>query len=296
VKKTIKREPQATTKKKQAGVSEGEPLQGRFTSMKLTRVLSMAVISIIAITLTVSARAEIYNISTASALITPAFRGEAGTTWFGWNEGQFFGQPVPSSTSRILNNPTTSNGTIGLTGVEFYQNDRASGNFTMIGSSVGNIYTGSGAIGKQAAATLVAPMAAGGVDGFTTIVIQGRTTTAGGFSSLESLIANYPRFSTINGISAEFLITGNAANQGQWWAQYEIPGYSSSYTIGMDFLGGTGTTPISIASLTVDTYWSATGYADVQAIPEPETWMLAGFGILAMFGTRFFQKRNPRIS
>ncbi len=242
------------------------------------------------------AQAEIYNLSTASALIAPSFRGEAGTTWFGWDEGSFFGQPVPASASRILNNPATSNGTIGLAGVEFFQNDRASGNFTMIGSSVGNIYTGIGAIGKQAAATLVAPMAAGGADGFTTIVIQGRTTTAGGFSSLESLIANYPVFSTINGISPEFLITGNAANQGQWWAQYEIPGYAPSYTIGLEFPGGTGTTPISIAALSVDTYWSTSGYADVQAIPEPGTWVLGCIGTLAVFGIRFLRRSHPENS
>jgi hypothetical protein len=176
-----------------------------------------------------------------------------------------------------------------MTGVEFYQNDRNNSPFVMIGSSVGNIYTGSFAIGKQASATLVAPMAAGGTDGFTTIVIQGRTTPAGGFSSLESLIANYPVFSSINGISPEFLIAGNAANQGQWWAQYEIPGYAPSYTIGITFPGGNGTTPISIAGMSVDTFWSASGYADVQAIPEPQTWLLCGFGVLAVVGARFFR-------
>jgi hypothetical protein len=245
-----------------------------------------------ALAFSTSARAEIYNISTASALIVPAFRGDAGTTWFGWNEGQFFGQPVPASTSRILNNPATSNGTIGLSGVELYQNDRDSGTFVVIGSSGGNIYTGAGAIGKQAYATLVAPMAAGGVDGFTTIVIQGRTTTAGGFSTLESLIANYPLFSDINGIAPDFVITGNAANQGQWWAQYDIPGYAPSYSIGITFPGGTGTTPISIAGLTVDTYWSATSYADVQAIPEPKTWATVGMGVCLLLGGRLLRYRK----
>jgi hypothetical protein len=238
------------------------------------------------------ANAVTYDITTASGLFEPMFRGNSNTTWFAWNEGNFFGQPVPATTSRILNNPATSNGTSGMTGVEFYQNDRNNSPFVMIGSSVGNIYTGSFAIGKQASATLVAPMAAGGTDGFTTIVIQGRTTPAGGFSSLESLIANYPVFSSINGISPEFLIAGNAANQGQWWAQYEIPGYAPSYTIGITFPGGNGTTPISIAGMSVDTFWSASGYADVQAIPEPGTWVLGCLAMFGLAGIRLLRRRN----
>ncbi len=242
-----------------------------------------------------TARAEVYDLTVATSLYAPSFRGEADTTWFGWNEGQFFGSPVPGPSLRILNNPATSNGTIGLTGVELYQNDRASGNFTMIGSSVGNIYTGSGPVGKQAAATLVAPMPVGGVDGYSTIVIQGRTTTAGGFSTIESLISNFPVFSSINGVSPSFVITGNAANQGQWWAQYEIPGYAPSYSIGLTFPGGSGTTPISIAGLTVDAYWSATGYADVSAVPEPETWALGILGLVTVIAWRAVRARDKQI-
>ena len=238
------------------------------------------------------ANAVTYDITTASGLFEPMFRGNSNTTWFAWSEGSFYAKPVPPENSRILNNPVTSNGTLGLTGVEFYQDDRSSSTFVMIGSSGGNIYTGQGAIGKQAAATLVAPLAAGGSDGFTTIVIQGRTITAGGFSSLESLIANYPVFSSINGISPEFLIAGNAVNQGQWWAQYEIPGYASSYTIGITFPGGTGTTPISIAGMSVDTFWSASGFADVQAIPEPGAWTLLAFGLMGLWGFGFFKRKR----
>lgn len=243
-----------------------------------------------------TARAEVYDLTVATSLYAPSFRGQADTTWFGWNEGKFFGSPVPSSGSRVLNNSATSNGTIGLTGVEFYQNDRASGNFTMIGSSAGNIYTGSGPIGKQAAATLVAPMAAGGVDGYSTIVIQGRTTTAGGPATIQSLLANYPVFSSINGVSPSFVISANAANQGQWWAQYEIPGYASLYSIGLTFPGGSGTAPISIAALTVDTHWSATGYVNVSAVPEPGTWALGIGGLLAVVGWRVVRAREEQAS
>jgi hypothetical protein len=237
-------------------------------------------------------QAEIYNLSTASALFAPAFRGDSNTTWFGWDEGRFFGQTVPASSSRILNNPATSNGTSELSGVELYQNDRNNSPFVMIGSTSGNIYTGSGPVGKQASATLVAPMAPGGAEGFTTIVIQGRTTAAGGPSNIQTLLGNYPVFSDINGTAAQFTIAANSVNQAQWWAQYDLPGYSATRTIGMTFNGGTGTFPISIAQMTVDTFWSPTGYANVQAIPEPQTWILAGLGALAVVCTRFIRPKK----
>jgi len=239
-----------------------------------------------------SSKATVYDITTSAGLFEPLFRGEANTTWFGWNEGQFFGQPVPASSSRILNNPVTSNGTFGLTGVQFYQNDRNSSPFVMIGSSAGNIYTGSGPIGKQAAATLVAPVAAGGADGFTTIVIQGRTTAAGGPASILTLLGNAPVFSDINGTAAQFTIAANKSNQGQWWAQYNLPGYSANQTIGMTFNGGNGTFPISIAQMTVDTFWSPTGYANVSAIPEPGVFGLALCGLLSVAGWRFCYRKK----
>jgi hypothetical protein len=239
-------------------------------------------------------RAIIYDLTQQSGLVSPSFRGQANSTFFGWNEGQFFGQPVPSTTSRILNNPATSIGNVGLgEGVELYQNDRSSSPFVMIGSSVGNIYTGSGPVGKQAFATLVAPASPGILgSGFTTIVIQGRTTTAGGFSTLDSLISNYPLFSSINGVDPTFVISGNAANQGQWWAQYSIPGSAASYTIGVNFPGGATTTPISIAGMSVDTYWSASAYADVSAVPEPTTlaMFLAGGALLGV--ARWYRGRR----
>lgn len=236
--------------------------------------------------------AAVYDITASAGLFEPLFRGQSNTTWFGWDEGRFFGSSVPAQGSRILNNPATSNGTLGLTGVQFYQDDRNSPTFVMIGSGAGNIYTGSGPIGKQAAATLVAPMAAGGADGFTTIVIQGRTTAAGGMASIQMLLGNAPAFSDINGTAAQFTIAANTSNQGQWWAQYNLPGYSANHTIGMTFNGGSGTLPISIAQMTVDTFWSPTGYANVSAIPEPGTWVLAALGTLAFAGMRVFRTRK----
>jgi hypothetical protein len=259
----------------------------------MTRKLTLHTL-LIGVLLCSHGQAIIYDLTQQSGLVSPAFRGQANTTFFGWNEGQFFGQPVPPTTSRILNNPATSIGNVGLgEGVELYQNDRSLSPFVMIGSSVGNIYTGSGPVGKQAFATLVTPTAPGSLDsGFTTIVIQGRTTTAGGFSTLESLISNYPLFSSINGIDPTFVISGNAANQGQWWAQYSIPGSAGSYTIGLTFPGGAATTPISIAGMSVDTYWSASAYADVSAVPEPSALVMFLSGGAFLGAVHWYRNRR----
>jgi hypothetical protein len=237
------------------------------------------------------AGATTYNISAQTNLVVVDFRGQSNTTYFEWTDGRFFGLPVPLSSSRILNNTPP---TLGLTsGVQFYQNDRAATNFVLIGSSSGNIYTGQGPIGKQAAATMVAPAAPNILDsGFTTLVIQGRTLTAGGFSTVATLISNYPVFSSINGVAPSFVIAGNATNQGQWWAQYNLPGSASEYTIGWSFPGGPATTPISISGLSVDTYWSDTGYANVGAVPEPGTVMLLGLAGLTLAAWRLASKRS----
>ena len=209
-------------------------------------------------------------ISEATGLYVPSYRLNANTTYFGWSEGHFFGQPVPASSIRILNNPTVSFGNVGAAdGVQFFQNDRNASPFVMIGSSAGNVYTGSGPIGKEASATLVVPTWGTPGTGFTTIILQGRTIPAGGFSSLETLVGNFPVFTVAGIVPTDFAIAGNAANQGQWWAKFELPGNSSIFEVNIRFPGGSGTTPISIAEMSVDTLWSSAGYASDSAVPEP---------------------------
>lgn len=211
-------------------------------------------------------------ISEATGLFTTTFRFSSNSTYFGWSEGGFFGQPVPPSTSRILNNPSVSFGNVGVAnGVQFFQNDRSSPTFVMIGSSVGNIYTGSGPVGKEASATLVVPTLGMPGAGFTTIILQGRTIPAGGFSNLQTLVGNFPVFSLGGNAPTEFAIGGNAANQGQWWAKFEISGNATAYQVDIRFPGGSNTTPISIAEMSVDSVWSAAGYASDSAIPEPSS-------------------------
>jgi len=210
-----------------------------------------------------------YNISNQTSLVSPNWRGGNNTTYFEWSEYDFYGFPVPPSSSRILNNPTP---TLGQTsGVGFYQNDRFSSTPTIIGSASGNIYTGFGANGKQAFATLIVPTTPGVGLGNTTIFIQGRTVPEGGFAPAEQLILNYPRF-TLNGIGAGFNIGINANREGQWYAQFDVASSNSTFNIDVVFPGGADTYPISIANLSVDTLW--------QPIPEPSTMAL---GILGLF-------------
>ena len=237
-------------------------------------------------------------ISEATGLFQTSVRGDSHEAWFGWSSGTFFGSSVPLSSSRILNNPATTLGTIGLAqGVSFYQNDRYSTPFTLIGSSSGNIYTGNNyGMGKQAYGTLLVPTFGTPESGFTTLILQGRTLTADGvYSTPQTLSENYPLFS-LNGATPftyDFVIGPNASNQAQWWAKFQIAGNAPTYQIDIVFPGGAGTSPISISEMTVDSYWSSTQYAsDTAVVPEPKVVWLLAFGIVVLALGRRKQMRS----
>jgi len=236
-------------------------------------------------------------ISEATGLFQTSVRGDSHEAWFGWSFGTFFGAPVPLSSSRILSNPAPTLGTIGLAqGVGFYQNDRYSTPFTLIGASSGNIYTGNNyGQGKQAYGTLLVPTLGTPESGFTTLILQGKTLTADGvFSTPQNLAQNYPLFS-LNGVTPfayDFVIGPNAANQAQWWAKFQIAGNAPTYQVDIVFPGGVGTTPISITEMTVDSYWSSTQYAPdtAVAVPEPSVGWLVEAGLVALMISRRNQK------
>ena len=81
----------------------------------------------------------------------------------------------------------------------------------------------------------------------------------------------------------EYLIAGNAASQGQWWAKWVLPGNAASYTV--DILGAqVGASPlvVSVTDMTVDTWFSDTsGAPDLAVVPEPSALLfsLAGAGL-----------------
>jgi hypothetical protein len=236
-------------------------------------------------------------ISEATGLFQTSVRGDSHEAWFGWSSGTFFGTSVPFSSSRILNNAAPTVGTIGLAqGVGFYQNDRYSTPFTLIGASSGNIYTGNNSgQGKQAYGTLLVPTLGTPESGFTTLILQGKSMTADGvYSTPQTLAQNYPLFS-LNGVTPfayDFVIGPNAANQAQWWAKFQIAGNAPTYQIDLVFPGGAGTAPISISEMTVDSYWSSTQYAPDTAVvvPEPSVGWLIGAGLVALMLRRRNQK------
>jgi hypothetical protein len=200
-----------------------------------------------------------FAINSAPGLFTPAFRGAADSTWFGWSTGGF--GPVGP-----VNNPTPNLGTT-TTGVSFTQDSTAS---IIVGS--GNIYT------LFATPTLSFGVPTDGLveAGFTTIIVQGRTAF-GGFNEEAP-----PLFGAVAGSSPEFVMGYNASGNGQFWAKYEIAGNLPVYNLTLAL--GTHT---SIAELQFDTYWSATGFAvDTAVVPEPSALALAGLGGVAWFWRR----------
>ncbi|TVR50777.1 MAG: PEP-CTERM sorting domain-containing protein [Puniceicoccaceae bacterium] len=233
-------------------------------------------------------------IAEADGLFTPSFRGESHTGWFGWSPGTFFGDPVPPAEERRLDRPAPNLGTLGPTdGVTWFQNDAGADSFVLIGASSGNIYTGQGRIGRQAFATLELPATGAEADGFTTLIIQGRTTTSG-FGGPEALIQNFPVFGSVNGADPTFVIGANSVGQGQWWAKYELPGNPALITVPVEFPGGPDTFPISLAALAVDVGWSPSGYFPdtVAAVPEPAT-SSALFGLGVLLAILFFRRTTP---
>jgi hypothetical protein len=222
------------------------------------------------------AQAQTYTISTATGPFAPSFRDGTNTdanntTYFGWTAGSFDGTPD----NNILDNPTPTLGTGGLTG-----SLNQVGATTIISGS-NNIFLNSA--GMSETVTLNIPTSGiVGSGGFTTLIIQGMTAIAG---SPSGLIASPPVFGSIGGVNPTFVIGGNSLGAGQWWAKYELTGNQASYAVSIT-LANTGgpTQPVSIARLEVDSQYSSTGFApdQAQAVPEPSTYVFLALGGLVV--------------
>jgi hypothetical protein len=233
-------------------------------------------------------------IQSSAGLFTPSFRGAEDSAWFGWGAGQFFSDPALGGKRRLLN-PAPTSGNVGLAdGVTFYQLNWTDTTAEVIGSSTNNIHKGGAGAGVKPplSLSLGAPTLGTNGQGFKTIIIQGISLTSGSFGGAEAYLINQPIFGDINGVSPEFVMGINSDNRAQFWVKYDLIGNQTLYDIPILLPTTQNQAPVSIAGLTVDSYWSETGFAsDFAVIPEPSTWLLIGVGIALVL---FSQRRRVR--
>lgn len=213
-------------------------------------------------------------IGDSPGLSVPSFRDTLSpfdgnnTTWFGWGLGSFDG----ANDNEIVDLSVASVGAGGLDGTLFQSDWQKPGVPGSEGGPVdivagsNNIYT----LFSTPTLELTVPTnGTVGLDGFTTIILQGRAAS-GGFGA-------FPVFSAIGGIVPTVVFGTNAAQQGQFWVKYELPGNAASYDIDITFGNHT-----SIGEISVDTQWSTASYAPDTAVPEPTSAMLVLAGIVPL--------------
>lgn len=223
-----------------------------------------------------------------NSLFVPTFRDTAGnnannTTWFGWGFGDFAGNLNSSSTFRLLDGAAPTKGSSSLAGSLSQVNG-----YSILASS-NNIYPTSskfpvGTTTETVNINIPINVSLENVGlGYTTIIIQGNTTTS-------AYGSNPPVFLNLSGdVQMTYVLGTNNSTvaaenggigKGQFWVKYDIVGSASSYTV--SFLAGLSG---SIAGLTVDTIWSPTQIATdtaLAAVPEPSTYLLVGLGLVAL--------------
>ena len=213
--------------------------------------------------LATSAHAVTFDMSTATGLFAPSFRGSSNTIYLGWDS---FDDPnFPGFASDVVINDNTPD-------VGTYAGSAALivGNTTNDHiSSGGNIYSGETPLNE----TITAPTDGTPGTGFTTLIVQG-ITAFGPFGGPTPIA-----FSSINGVSPTVVVGDDAIGSAQFWAKYEIPGNAATYSFTMTSVD----THESIGLLVFDSLWSANGFSsDIAVVPEPASIVLSALGALGL--------------
>ena len=230
-------------------------------------------LSLLALALpTTAANATTFDIATATDVFTPTFRGDANTTWLGWDTFDDV-DPNPLDNVQLIDDTTPDLGNVGTDGGRFVTNN---GEDHLSGS--GNYYSGLGTVAEDVSFDTA------GVNGsgFTTVIVQG-ITLFGGFGDVQV------EFGPIDGVLPTQVLQGdNAAGAAQLFAKYELPGTADTETFSISSVTLPFGTHISLDRFVIDTVWSPDWFAADSAVITPEPTaatlallLLAGCGVAA---------------
>lgn len=222
--------------------------------MKVTQKIGLVLtLSLIAIATT--ARAESFDLALAADLFTPSFRGDASTSYLGWD---VFGDPGDT----VLNDTTPDLGTGTGSFVTTNGEDHQSGSF--------NYYSSFGSVSEDVTFSTDGTNGSG----FTTVVVQAKTLFGGWGTDIE--------FGPIDGVApTQVLQAINANGSGQLFAKYELPGTADSKTFA---ISSGAASMVSFDRFAIETVWSPSGFANVSAIatPEPAAALLGLIGLVGL--------------
>ena len=212
------------------------------------------------------AAANTFDINLTTDLFVPTFRGDASTTYLGWDT---FDDVDPNliDSFQLIDDTTPDLGSAGGRFMTTNGEDHLSGS--------GNYYSGGGSVSED----VTFDTAGVNGSGFTTVIVQAKTLFGGWGTNII--------FTPIDGVVPIQVLQGvNQVGQGQLFAKYEIPGTADPETFSI--VSG----PFSFTSFdqfVVDTVWSPDGFAADNAIftPEPTTALLALLGLAGVAGGRW---------
>lgn len=192
-----------------------------------------------------SAHADTFNLGQLTDVAVPSTRGNANTTYFGW---ELFNDSESPAYDGVLLDSTPDVGTdpggVQIRTVNNEDHINASGNL-QVSTSGHTLYE---EVTVKTDGTV-------GATGTTTIIAQ-FVTSSGDFPSGAITL------SSINGVLPNVVRSVNAEGKGQVWAKWVLSGNAATYAF--TILGPVPGTGYSVDRLVVDTHWSAT-------TPQPDT-------------------------